>query len=521
MFNRVRISLGLIAVIAIFVVLQIVSSAFGYIRADKTDKDFNEVEVLNTQFDMLNASWSAMLHARIETNRVALRISAGKLDEFDKLILEAEKAVNESNQTFNAFINQDRLSEKGNQLAVPIQESSEKMLQILSKQLQTLREKDVNAYLSLNASVLQKELEGHLAAYGSHIQNLIVIKNEESVIAKRNAIIQIGFEFFIAMLVAIIAWIWVQRAIKTPLESLLKHFKYIAEGDLSHRVNFNGSNEIGKLFEFFTRMQDYLINTVQIVRDSTHVMVAGVEKMASGNDDLSARTEEQAASLEETAASMEELTATVRLNADNARSASSLALNTSATATKGGEITQTVVVTMRDISESSQKIGAITNVIDGIAFQTNILALNAAVEAARAGEQGRGFAVVAGEVRNLAQRSAQAAREIKQLIDESIERVSAGSSLVEQAGETMNEIVLSVSKVTDIMGEISSASDEQSRGIELVSQAVNQMDQVTQQNSTLVHELASSARTLETQSVELSKAVAVFKLERSAMGHDD
>ncbi|SET15715.1 methyl-accepting chemotaxis protein [Thorsellia anophelis] len=515
MFNRVKISLGLIAVIAIFVVLQIISSAFGYIRADKTDKDFNEVETLNTQFDMLNASWSAMLHARIETNRVALRISTGKLEEFDNLIVEAEKAITESNNTFNAFITTDRLSAKGQALTAPIEKSSNEMLQILSKQLQALRQKDVELYLSYSASKLQKELEGHLAAYGNHIQNLIQIKNEESVVAKRNAIIQILVEFLIALTVAIVAFIWVQRAIKDPLELLLKHFKFIAEGDLSHRTSFDGTNEIGKLFEFFGRMQDYLINTVKIVRDSTHVMVSGVEKMASGNDDLSARTEEQAASLEETAASMEELTATVRLNADNARSASTLALETSATATKGGEITQTVVVTMRDISESSQKIGAITNVIDGIAFQTNILALNAAVEAARAGEQGRGFAVVAGEVRNLAQRSAQAAREIKQLIDESIERVSAGSHLVEKAGDTMNEIVQSVSKVTDIMGEISSASDEQSRGIDLVSQAVNQMDQVTQQNSTLVHELASSARTLETQSIELTKAVAVFKLDSS------
>lgn len=521
MFNQLRISVGLISVIAVFVILQMISSTLGYMRADKNDQDFNQVELLNVQFDQLNAMWAAMLHARIETNRVALRIAAGKLDEFDDLIKSAEQAVSETKTTVESFVQEKRLTAEGEALTAPIKETSNQLLEVFAKQIQALRNKDIELYLKLNASSIQKELEQRLSNYSSHIQHQIQIKNDESQAAKTSAIIQIGVGFIIALFVAIISIIWVQKAIKNPMELLLKHFKLIAEGDLSHRAHFSGSNEIGKLFEFFGKMQDYLINTVLIVRDSTEVMVRGVEKMASGNDDLSARTEEQAASLEETAASMEELTATVRLNADNARSASSLAQETSMTATRGGEITQTVVVTMRDISESSQKIGAITNVIDGIAFQTNILALNAAVEAARAGEQGRGFAVVAGEVRNLAQRSAQAAREIKQLIDESIERVSAGSHLVEQAGETMSEIVHSVSKVTDIMGEISSASDEQSRGIELVSQAVNQMDQVTQQNSTLVHELASSARTLETQSLELSKAVAVFKLTGHGLSHND
>ncbi|MFC0179984.1 methyl-accepting chemotaxis protein [Thorsellia kenyensis] len=512
MFNRVKISIGLISVIVVFMALQVVSSAFSYLRAEKNDLDFNDVASLNHQFDDLNHSLAGLLHARIETNRVALRIASGRTEDLDTLLLSAEAAITETKKNIDQFLSAERLTERGQELTRPIKEKSDQILAVFTKQFQALREKDVEGYLQHDAANLQRELEIALNEYGKHIQTQIDEKNAESILAKKIAIIQIIILLLIALIVAIVSFTWVQKAIKNPMQELLKHFQLIAEGDLTQRSHFVGSNEMGQLFEYFGKMQEYLINTVMIVRDSTNVMVRGVEKLATGNDDLSARTEQQAASLEETAASMEELTATVKLNADNARAASNLALETSSTAVKGGEITETVVVTMRQISDSSQKIGAITNVIDGIAFQTNILALNAAVEAARAGEQGRGFAVVAGEVRNLAQRSAQAAREIKQLIEESIDRVSAGSELVEKSGDTMKEIVDSVAKVTDIIGEISSASDEQSRGIELVSQAVNQMDQVTQQNSTLVHELASSARTLETQSMELSKAVAVFKL---------
>jgi methyl-accepting chemotaxis protein-1 (serine sensor receptor) len=251
---------------------------------------------------------------------------------------------------------------------------------------------------------------------------------------------------------------------------------------------------------------------VRTVRDGSDAIYTGASEIAMGNNDLSSRTEQQAASLEETAASMEQLTATVKQNAENARQASQLALTASETAQQGGKVVDGVVTTMKEITGSSKKIADIISVIDGIAFQTNILALNAAVEAARAGEQGRGFAVVAGEVRSLAQRSAQAAKEIKGLIEDSVSRVNTGSVLVESAGETMTNIVNAVTRVTDIMGEIASASDEQSRGIDQVGLAVNEMDRVTQQNAALVEESATAAAALEDQASRLKQSVAVFNI---------
>src|SRR5512147_2697308 len=259
-------------------------------------------------------------------------------------------------------------------------------------------------------------------------------------------------------------------------------------------------------------MNDSLVRVVSQVRSGTDTVATASSQIAAGNLDLSSRTEEQASSLEETASSMEELTSTVRQNAENAKQANQLAISASDVAGKGGAVVSQVVTTMDAINEASRKIVDIISVIDGIAFQTNILALNAAVEAARAGEQGRGFAVVAGEVRNLAQRSAAAAKEIKTLIGDSVEKVEGGSKLVAQAGQTMEEIVTSIRRVTDIMSEITAASVEQSQGIEQVNTAITQMDEVTQQNAALVEEAAAAAEALEEQAQNLSAAVNVFKV---------
>ncbi|MCV0440784.1 MAG: methyl-accepting chemotaxis protein [Hydrogenophaga sp.] len=292
----------------------------------------------------------------------------------------------------------------------------------------------------------------------------------------------------------------------------------VSNGDLSSAIQAQGRDEVAQLLRSLSTMQASLSSVVTRVRLGSESVSTASAEIAQGNQDLSSRTESQASALEETAASMEELSSTVRQNADNAQQANQLAQTASTVAMQGGEVVSQVVDTMKGIETSSKKIADIISVIDGIAFQTNILALNAAVEAARAGEQGRGFAVVAAEVRNLAQRSAGAAKEIKDLITESVERVSSGTVLVDKAGSTMSEVVDSVRRVTDIMAEISAASKEQSDGVAQVGEAVTQMDQATQQNAALVEEMAAAASSLRTQATDLVETVAVFQLDNRADG---
>ncbi|MGW8394022.1 methyl-accepting chemotaxis protein [Pseudoduganella sp. HUAS MS19] len=316
-------------------------------------------------------------------------------------------------------------------------------------------------------------------------------------------------------LAAGIGW-WLVRSITVPLNRAVRIAQGVAAGDLTQQIEAGSQDETGKLLSALREMNSSLAGIVGDVRQATDSITTASSEIASGNLDLSSRTEQQASSLEETASSMEELTSTVRQNADNARQANQLADNASTVARRGGDVVSQVVDKMSAINESAYKIVEIISVIDGIAFQTNILALNAAVEAARAGEQGRGFAVVASEVRNLAQRAAGAAKEIKQLIDSSVAQVEEGSRLADQAGSTMREVVGSVQQVTDIIAEISAASGEQSAGIEQINEAVVQMDNVTQQNAALVEQAAAAAGALQDQAASLAQAVSVFRLTAPA-----
>ncbi|HTH10574.1 methyl-accepting chemotaxis protein [Acidovorax sp.] len=302
------------------------------------------------------------------------------------------------------------------------------------------------------------------------------------------------------------------RTVVNPLDNAVRVSQAVAGGDLTVARQVRGKDEIALLLNALHDMQQSLSRVVSDVRSNADSVAAASTEIAQGNNDLSARTEQQASALEETSASMEELSSTVQANAENARTANQLALSASTVAAQGGDVVAEVVTTMKGINDSSKKIADIISVIDGIAFQTNILALNAAVEAARAGEQGRGFAVVASEVRSLAGRSADAAKEIKALIHASVERVEQGTTLVDKAGATMNEVVSAIRRVTDIVGEISAASSEQSAGVAQVGEAVMQMDQATQQNAALVEQSAAAADSLKVQAQQLVQAVAVFRL---------
>ncbi|MFL6710949.1 MAG: methyl-accepting chemotaxis protein [Massilia sp.] len=320
----------------------------------------------------------------------------------------------------------------------------------------------------------------------------------------------------IAVLLGIVFAFRITRAITVPLREAVRVAETVSSGDLTSVISVDSADETGKLMGALKMMNDSLVRIVGEVRQGTETIGTASSEIAVGNMDLSARTEQQASALEETASSMEELTSTVKFNADNARQANQLAITASEVASRGGAVVYEVVSTMGSINDSARKIVDIISVIDGIAFQTNILALNAAVEAARAGEQGRGFAVVASEVRNLAQRSAAAAKEIKTLIGDSVEKVDAGSRLVDQAGKTMDEVVASITRVTDIMNEITTASDEQREGIEQVNMAITQMDSVTQQNAALVEEAAAAAASMQEQAARLTEVVGVFKLDMQA-----
>ncbi|MGJ9420089.1 methyl-accepting chemotaxis protein [Massilia sp. CMS3.1] len=325
----------------------------------------------------------------------------------------------------------------------------------------------------------------------------------------------IGLSAAILALAAFIAW-RITASITVPVARALAIAETVAAGDLTSRIDVTTTDELGQLLGALRKMNDSLATTVSTVRNGTDLIASASSQVAAGSLDLSSRTEEQASALEETASSMEELTSTVKQNAENARQATTLAATASTVAERGGDVVRQVVGTMEAINASSSRIADIIGVIDSIAFQTNILALNAAVEAARAGEQGRGFAVVASEVRNLAQRSAAAAKDIKGLIIDSNSKVGDGSRLVGEAGQTMTEIVTSIRRVTDIMGEISAASREQSAGIEQINQAVTQMDQGTQQNAALVEETSAAADAMRSQAAALAATVAVFRIGAEA-----
>jgi methyl-accepting chemotaxis protein len=379
--------------------------------------------------------------------------------------------------------------------------NSEEAIKIITTRIDPLNQQvlvEINKLLDIQQNAQQWVLDDSADADKKLLLLLVVI-----------GFVAFGVSLFFAWLLT--------RSITRPLRDAIAVAQRVAAGELTSDIDVRGNDEISELMRALKNMNDSLVSIVSEVRLSSDAIASASGEIASGNTDLSARTEAQAGTLEETAAAMEQLTATVKQNADNSMQANQLVITASDVAVQGGQVVGQVVETMKSIKESSRKIVDIIGVIDGIAFQTNILALNAAVEAARAGEEGRGFAVVAAEVRNLAQRSAGAAKEIKSLIGDSVDKVDLGSALVDRAGKTMDTIVASVRQVADIMSEITAASQEQRTGIEHVNQAIGQMDEMTQQNAALVEEAAAAAESMHDQTVRLTDAMHVFKLAHDAV----
>lgn len=513
--KKLTIKAGLAAVLGLFTVLILLVAALGYQSSTLGASSLDELNSINVK--QLNALNRAQVN--IADTQLFFLNHLDALNEGEEALAAAHLAtasekLQAAQQYFDAFLAVPK-SNRGKPYSDAIEAAFMQLIaRGLEPQYAALTSSNESAFRQakeegdlLNQAYIQAN-EAFIDYARTRGQNLMADYHSTMT---TSAYVGLG-----ALLLVIISVVLVRagmmRVVIRPLQEAVQHFERMAQGDLSHTIADRGRNEIGQLFAAMKHMQSGLYQTVSTVRDSSGSIHIGAREIAGGNADLSSRTEQQAASLQETAASMEQLTATVKQNSDNALQGSTLAGDASATAARGGEAVDQVIVTMHSIAESSKKISDIIGVIDSIAFQTNILALNASVEAARAGEQGRGFAVVATEVRNLASRSADAAKEIRTLIQTSADQVHQGSTLVEGAGQTMEEIMASVKRVADIMDEISAASSEQSDGIGQVSQAVSQMDEVTQQNAALVQEAATAAASLEEQAAQLETAVSTFKL---------
>ncbi|MCA8304472.1 methyl-accepting chemotaxis protein [Burkholderia seminalis] len=512
MFGKIKLASGLLGVLTVFCLFLLAIEALGFWALTSTRSGVDDLSnVAIAQVDAASRATEQLLDARINLSRAGTRMVRGGPKPED-IIRHAGASLAEADKAFAVLTAAQPVDDTNRARVAALAERYRALRGALGELVQFLDADNIQAFLDQPTQGIQDAYIAELhrfTDYGGASSRAALDTIDGGMLWFKS----VGIVLLAAMLAASAAiYAAARRAVVAPLEDAGRHFERIAQGRLDETVRAGGVFEIDRMLRGLAAMQTSIASTVRTVRHASDAIHLGAGEIAGGNADLSARTGTQAASLEETAASMEELTATVRQNTDSARAASALADAALEATSHGGGVVDSVIDRMRGIAQSSGRIAEIISVIDGIAFQTNILALNAAVEAARAGEQGRGFAVVAGEVRSLAQRSAQSAKEIKALIEDSVAQINGGAELVERAGDAMRTVSASITRVVQTMSEITAASVEQSVGIEQVNQAVTQMDQLTQQNAALVEEVAAAAASLNDQTAHLMQAVSVFEL---------
>ena len=517
MLKHLSVRTALICLLTAVTMLLLVVSFIGLTAVQKGNRSLEEINFIHQDvMTQLNQSNSHLFRARATAAMAIHQIETHQQQIAEKNILRVLNYVKEAQKQMDSVIASPIKTPEGKELIAAVAASYQRyMQQGIHPLLKALENQDTKAYYPLLIHSLSSSTGGYqqsveaFAEYASQLSNTRLKEAEQSELIMQ---ISITVCCLLTLTLMVIAWFALKSVLLKPLNQAIEQLEHIAIGDLTQTIPNCGGNELGRLMEAMKKMQQGLLSSVSQVLEASLQIDVGSRELAMGNLNLSQRTEESAASLEQTVASMEKLTVTVKLNADNAQQAHQLAHNVSETAAMGADVVSCVSGKMQEIAESASHIADILSVIDGIAFQTNILALNASVEAARAGEQGRGFAVVANEVRNLAQRSAGAAKEIRQLISESQGRVKEGSDMAQRAGETINAIATEVKHVTALMKEISGASLDQSYGIEQVNQAVSQMDVVAQQNAALVEQATAATQSLEEQSRQLVSSMAQFRV---------
>ena len=515
MFKRIKVITLLISVLLVLGIMQMISAGI-FINALNNDKDnFTVSQLSSKNVAEFTDAWISLNQARVTLNRGMLRlqssmasqINGGQLNE---LVTTAKNLLTEAQVHYDKYYALPNTPGLDENLTNQLEEQYRIYSATLTQMNVLLSQGNLEDMFKQNAEQKQNAMQTVYREW-REAQAALTDKGIQDNESDYKRILWILSAVMLLVIVVIISsWIAMRRVLLLPLEEVINHIRAIAAGDLTQPIQADGKNEMAILARNVQEMQTSLANTVGVVREGADTIYTGAGEISAGSNDLSSRTEQQAASLEETAASMEQLTATVKQNADNARQASRLALDASSTAKKGGNVVEGVVRTMDEIATSSSKIAQITNVIDGIAFQTNILALNAAVEAARAGEQGRGFAVVAGEVRTLAQRSAQAAKEIKALIEKNVASVNAG---VEKVGQTESQLTVMIDhvlQVSTLIKEIGLATQEQTQALTLINASLSRIGAMTQSNTGMVDNVTHAANHLTQRTTRLQQAIAVF-----------